>query len=346
MLAGVFEGPGQFVTRTLPVPDCPEGGLRLAVAACAVCGTDVKIVNHGHPLVAPPQVLGHEVVGIVEASRCGVPVGARVTVAPAVGCGACRACRAGRPNRCPGLRTIGYQWAGAFAEYLAVPAEAVAQGSICDVPATVDDLSAALAEPLACCLNGQELLGVGDGDRVVVVGLGPIGCLHARLARARGAARVLLVDSRRERGEQARRLQLGEVLDTAARPVGDAIREATDGEGADVVVLAAPVAGLQVEALGWLARGGRLSWFAGLPSGSPEIALASNRVHYEELLIVGAHGSTPAQNRQALALIADGRVPVADLVTASLPLAEAPAAIAVMARSEGLKSVVTVNAAA
>ncbi len=334
----MFEGPGRFVVRQVAEAGCPSGGALVRVHCCAVCGTDVRIVRHGHHKVRPPQILGHEVVGTVVAGDCAVAVGARVTIAPAVGCGACRWCRAGQPNRCPGLETIGYYYPGAFAPLLPVPAEAVRQGSVCAVPDGLEDLAACLAEPLACCLNGQELVGLGPGDRVVIVGLGPIGWLHARLATARGAAQVLLVERRPDRREAGRRAGLGQVIE--ADDPREAIWSATDGAGCDVAMVAAPSAEAQVQALGWLARGGRLSWFGGLPPETPPLAVPSNQVHYEELLIVGAHGSTPAQNRQALELLRSGVVRVDDLITGRYGLDQAPAAVAAMAEGRTLKSVV------
>lgn len=338
MLAGVFEGPGEFHVREVPEPACPPGGALLAVDACAVCGTDVRIARFGHHKVAAPQILGHEVVGRV-IDGVGLPLGSRAMVAPAIGCGDCRWCRAGRPNRCPELKTVGYYYPGAFAPLLAVPAEAIAQGSLIVVPDHLPDTVACLTEPLACCLNGQSLAGVGEGDRVVIVGAGPIGCLHAMLAKARGAAQVLVVEARDDRRETALALRLGEVIDPAAGEVRSAILERT-GEGADVVLLAAPVPALQNEALDWLATGGRLSWFAGLPPDTGPVPVATNAVHYRELTIVGSHGSTPAQNRAALGLLASGQLRVEALVTGQFPLAEADRAVATMAAGEGLKQVV------
>jgi L-iditol 2-dehydrogenase len=300
-----------------------------------VCGTDVRIAAHGHAKVAPPQVLGHEVVGTIVESRCTqAQVGARVTVAPAVGCGECRWCRAERPNRCAGLRTIGYEFPGAFAPLLAVPPAAVRQGSLCPVPEGLGGEVACLAEPLACCLNGQELVGLGAGDRVVIVGAGPIGCLHARLAAARGAAQVVVVEHNPARRDQAQRLALGTVVADGAEVVA-----LTDG-GADVAIAAAGSAAVQAEMLAWLARGGRASFFAGLPPHEALVLIPTNRIHYDELTVVGAHGSSPRQNRQALELLAGGTLRADDLVTGRYRLAEVQEAFAAMASAAGLKSVV------
>lgn len=343
VLAAVFEGPGRVVVQDVPPPSCPSGGLLLAVHACAVCGSDVRIAAHGNPHIQPPQILGHEVVGTVaESDTAAVPVGGRVVIAPAIGCGRCRWCRAGRPNRCPDLRTIGYEFAGGFAEQLAVPAAAVAQGSVIPAPDDLPDQVACLTEPLACCLNGQEQVSVGEGDRVVIVGAGPIGVLHARLAAARGASAVVMVEQQAARRAQAERLGLGLVL-PADDDLESRLAEATDG-GADVVIVAAPAATAQARSLAWLGRGGRLCLFGGLPPEHPPVPLETNRIHYGELLVTGCHGSSPRQNVAAMELLRSGAVPAADLVTAVFELADACLALAAAARGEGLKTVVCVRA--
>lgn len=337
MIAAVFRGPGRLDVETVPEPSCPAGGLLLGISACAVCGSDVRIVAAGHHRISPPQVLGHELVGTIIASDAAdQPVGGRVTVAPAIGCGECRHCRAGRTNRCPALRTIGYQFAGAFAERMAVPAEAVAQGHVLALPDDLPDELAALTEPLACCLNGQELVGLAADEMVVTVGCGPIGLMHALLARAAGA-RVLLVEQRPERLARAVAMGLGEAVEPAD------IRARTDG-GADVVIVAAPSAAAQAACLEWLAPGGRASYFGGLPPGAPAVALETNEIHYRELTVVGAHGSTAAQNRAALALISGVlRSDAAQLITHRFALAQAAEAIEAARSGAGLKGVVQVG---
>lgn len=342
MRAAVYRGPGQFAVEDMPAPGCPAGGLLLEVAACSVCGTDARIVAHGHHAVNPPQILGHELVGRVrEADAPGFAPGSRVTVAPAVGCGACRFCRAGNTNRCPSLRTIGYQFQGAFAEVLPVPAEAVAQGHVTAVPDHLPDAVAALCEPLACCLNGQSLVRLSAGEVAVIVGCGPIGLLHALLARQAGAS-VLLLEARHERRERAAALGVGELLEPAG-DVAAQIRARTDGVGADVVIVAAPSAAAQSASLAWLAPGGRVSLFGGLPPGDSAVTFDANRIHYPEVAVVGAHASTAAHNRAALALLAGPLgAAAARLVTACYPLERAAEAVAQAARGAGLKALVRI----
>ncbi|MBI5830706.1 MAG: alcohol dehydrogenase catalytic domain-containing protein [Armatimonadetes bacterium] len=336
MRAAVYTGPEQLAVLDVATPACPAGGALLAVEACAVCGTDARIYRSGNRGITPPRIIGHEVVGrIIATDTAAAAVGQRVTVAPAVGCGACRQCAAGRPNRCADLRTIGYQWDGAFAEVLAIPAEAVRQGSLCPVPDALPAEQACLAEPLACCLNGQELVASGPGDRVVIAGAGPIGSLHARLAWSRGASQVILIETSAERRAQAERLGLGTVV---ADDSG--VRDLTEG-GADVAIVAASVPALYGAAPRWLAKGGRLSLFAGLPPSETLTPLPANQIHYDEITVVGAHGSSPAHNRTALALIVDGRLSVADLVTSIFPLEACVEAIRTTLAGQGVKNVVS-----
>jgi L-iditol 2-dehydrogenase len=197
---------------------------------------------------------------------------------------------------------------------------------------------ASVAEPLACVLNGQTLARVGPGDDVVVIGSGPIGCLHVRLARARGAARVFLADLNPERLA----LAASRVRPDATVPAADvdpvsAVRALTDGRGADVVIVAAASGPAQEQALRMAASQGRISLFGGLPKDNPIIALDANLVHYQELTVVGASGSTPAQNATALGLIASGEVPVADLITHRLPLTDTLDAFDLVSRGAAIK---------
>jgi len=335
-----------YAPRDIRVEDAPEpaagpGGLLLRVRNCSVCGTDAKIWRSGHPNLSPPRVLGHEVAGeVVEAGEGadGWSAGDRVQVIAAIPDGICHECRRGWMTVCPNTERIGYQHDGGFAELMRVPAGVLAVDGVNRIPDGLSFAEASLAEPLSCVINGQELARVGEGQTVVVVGAGPIGCLHVRLARARGAARVLLVE------RSARRLALAAALvapDEAVEADGTdtaaAVRELTGGRGADVVVVAAGSGEAQEDALRMAAPRGTVSFFGGLPKDRPTITCDANIVHYREVGIVGANGSTPAHNRQALDLIASGAVPVADLITHRLPLEDTVEGIHTATGGEAIK---------
>jgi L-iditol 2-dehydrogenase len=239
---------------------------------------------------------------------------------------------------CPNQVSMGYHFDGGFAEFMVVPHNVLDVDGLNRIPDGVSYAEASVAEPLACVLNGQHLARVGDGDDVVVIGSGPIGCLHVRLARARGAARVFLVDLNRERLDLAANLVRPDAAICGAETdVVDAVMKLTEGRGADVVITAAASGAAQEQALQMTARQGRISFFGGLPKDKPVVSVDSNVVHYRELTIVGANGSSPAHNKEALQLIASGAVPVADLITHRLPLADALDAFGIVARGEAIK---------
>jgi L-iditol 2-dehydrogenase len=341
-----FYAPGDIRVEDAPEPSAGPGELVIRVRNCSVCGTDAKIWHAGHPDLRPPRVLGHEVAGeVVEVGEGadGWAVGDRVQVIAAIPDGTCHECRHGWPAVCPNQERIGYQHDGGFAELMRVPARVLAVDGVNRIPERLSFAEASVAEPLSCVINGQEQARVGVGQTVVVVGAGPIGCLHVRLARARGAARVLLVELSRPRLELAAGLVapdeaiVAEAADTVA-----AVRELTGGRGADVIIVAAGSGRAQEDALRMAARRGMVSLFGGLPKDRPTITFDSNIVHYREVGVVGANGSTPAHNQQALALIASGAVPVADLITHRLPLEAAVEGIHTVTRGEAIK--VTVEA--
>ncbi|MFI7149305.1 zinc-dependent dehydrogenase [Nonomuraea sp. NPDC050022] len=324
-----FHAPGDIRVEDAPEPVAGPGELKIRVRNCSTCGTDAKIFKHGHHHIRPPRVMGHEIAGEV------VGTGERVQVIAAIPCGTCEECRRGRLTVCPNQESMGYHYDGGFAEYMVIPAKVRAVDGVNVIPSGVGFAEASVAEPLACVLNGQSLARVGPGDDVVVMGAGPIGCLHVRLARARGAARVFLVDVNADRLAMAAELVRPDaVVDTDAV---DQVLKLTGGRGADVVITAAASGAAQEQALRMAARQARISFFGGLPKDAPIIALDSNLVHYRELTIVGANGSSPAHNAEALGLIAEGLVPVADLITHRLPLSRVLDGIDLVSRGAAIK---------
>jgi len=336
-----FYAPGDIRLEDAAEPRVAAGEVKIRVRNCSTCGTDVKIFRSGHPNMTPPQVMGHEIAGEITDVGDGVDgwaAGDRVQVIAAIPDGTCDDCLAGRQTVCPNQLSMGYQFPGGFAEYMIVPAAVLRVDGLNRIPDGVGFAEASLAEPLACVLNGQQLARVGEGDTVVIVGSGPIGCLHVRLARARGAARIILVDLNAARLAQAAALVHPDltIVSSETDPV-EAVLAATGGRGADVVITAAASGTAQEQGLRMLARRGRLSLFGGLAKDAPNITVDANLVHYRELTIVGVNGSSPEHNRQALQLIASGAVPVADLITHRLPLDRVLDAIDIVARGEAIK---------
>jgi L-iditol 2-dehydrogenase len=335
--------PGDLRLEEAAVPNPGAGELTIRVRACATCGTDAKIFQHGHHHISLPRVLGHEIAGEIAEVGTGVEGwthGDRVQVIAAIPCGACYYCRRGQETVCGDLESMGYQYDGAFAEYMLVPRRVLARDGVNPIPEHVPFDAAALTEPLACVLNGQEIIEVGQHDTVVILGAGPIGCLHVRLARARGASMVILADINQRRLDLAAPAQPDVMINSGNDDPVDAVRKLTDGRGADVVITATGAGQAQEQALEMAAPRGRISLFGGLPRDNSVIRFDSNLVHYRELFVMGAYGSAPHHNREALALIASGEVPVEDFITHRLPLSGVHQAIDTVTSGEGLKVVI------
>lgn len=341
MKGAVFYAPGDVRLEEVPEPTAGPGEVKLRIRNCSTCGTDVKIFKNGHQNMDPPQIMGHEIAGEIVEIGSGVEgweIGDRVQVIAAVPCGRCDECRRGRMTVCPNQTSMGYQYPGGFAEFMVVPKNVLDVDGLNRIPDNLSFAEASVAEPFACVINGQELARVGDGDDVIVVGSGPIGCLHVRLARSRGARRVFLADLNRERLDQAAAMVKPDAtICSGEEDIVEAVLNLTDGRGVDVAITAAAAGVTQEQALKYTARQGRISFFGGLPKDNPIIACDSNLVHYRELTIVGANGSSPAHNKQALELIASGAVPVDDLITHRLPLDQVLDALQIVANGEAIK---------
>ncbi len=343
MIAAVLQEVGTLEVREVPVPSCPEDSILIRIAACAVCGTDVKVYRHGHRLIRPPRITGHELAGeIVAVGRkvSGWSVGERVAVAPAIPCGECPFCRRGVQAMCDNLTAIGYAYDGGFAEYMAVPPVAFRNGCVNRFGAAVSDEEACLAEPLACCINAQELAWVGLGHRVVVIGAGPVGCMNVQLARARGASRTILVDISPKRLELSRVAGADVHVDASTEDVVERVMQETQGAGADAVIVACSSGKAQEQALSMVAKRGVVDFFGGLPKDNPYIKFDSNLLHYREFYVIGNHGSTPRQNALALGLIAAKQISVRELITHRFTVSEILEAIGTTERAEGLKVLV------
>lgn len=338
-----YHAPGDVRIEDVPEPVCGPDQIKIRVRNCSTCGTDVKIRANGHVNITRVTIMGHEIAGEVVEVGAEAPrdftVGERVQVIAAVPCGDCYECDKGWMEVCQNQTSMGYQYDGGFAEYMIVPKAVLAVDGVNRIPDGVGFDEASAAEPLACAINAQEQLGIEKGDFTVVFGAGPIGCMHIRVARGLyEVGTVVLVDINAERlALSAAAVQPDIVIDSSKVDVVQEIMRLTEGRGADVIITATPANVTQEQAVAMAARNGRISFFGGLPKTNPTITLDSNLVHYRQLHIHGANGSSPEQHRQALSYIADGRIPVADLITEHLPLEKAAEALDIVAAGKAIK---------
>jgi L-iditol 2-dehydrogenase len=338
-----FHAPGDVRLEDVPEPDCGPREVKIRVRNCSTCGTDVKIRNNGHVNITRVTTMGHEIAGeVVEVgaeAQGGFQVGDRVQCIAAVPCGECHECRKGWMEVCQNQTSVGYQYDGGFAEFMIVPEQVLKVDGLNRIPDNVGFDEASAAEPFACAINAQEQLGIEEGDFTVVFGAGPIGCMHIRIARGvHKVGQVWLVDVNAERLKMsADAVQPDGTIDASTEDVVARVMELTDGRGADVIITATPANITQEQAISMAARQGRISFFGGLPKNDPFIKCDSNLVHYRQLHVHGANGSSPDHNKRALEYISTGQVPVKDLITRRVPLEDALSAFDIVAKGEAIK---------
>ncbi|HET6440109.1 MAG TPA: alcohol dehydrogenase catalytic domain-containing protein [Anaeromyxobacter sp.] len=309
MRAAVFEGPGRLLVREVDLASCGPRDVVARVHACGICGSDIRNFRTGLKAEVGAQVMGHELTAVVTEVGAAVErfrVGDRIAVAPDVCCGECFYCRRGLVNLCLHHRMVGTHWPGGFAEYLHLPEVVLSHGMVHHVPAELSLDDAALSEPASSVIAAQENAGVGLGDTVLVIGDGPIGCLHLEVARARGAARVILAGLARV--HEAERFAPDLLVDAGKTDTVEAVRTATGGLGADVAIVATPVAQTQAQAVRAVRKRGKVVLFGGLPKQAPETTLDSNLIHYGEIVVMGAFSYPAHVHQKALATIAAGRI--------------------------------------
>ncbi|MEI6101688.1 MAG: alcohol dehydrogenase catalytic domain-containing protein [Eubacteriales bacterium] len=343
MKAMVLEGYNKMAVYEVKKPTITDDEALVRVRACAVCGSDIRIFHSGNSRVSYPAIVGHEVSGeVVEVGKnvTKVKVGDRIAIGGDVPCGECVFCEAGIGNNCQINYAVGYQFQGGFAEYMPLNRLTLTYGPVHKIPDNMSFEEGALAEPLACILNGLELLNVRMGDVVTIVGAGPIGCIMANVVKKMGAI-VILVEYNKERLDYAKKVVNADVFvcsseeDMTAR-----VLKETKGLGADVVVTACPSPEVQQESLKMAKNRARICFFGGLSKDRENVVLNTNIIHYKELIITGAHGAMPVHHQKAIDLIASGTIDVKPFITETFSLDDVALAFAKAESKEGMRVVV------
>jgi L-iditol 2-dehydrogenase len=343
MRAVVYHAPGDIRKEQVPTPSCGKGEILVKIDACAVCGTDLKAFVSGNVRILAPKVMGHEFTGIIETTdkriKTGFRKGDRVVMATSISCGECYYCRKEQNNLCTDIRPMGFSYEGGMAECVVIPERAIKNGHLIKVTGEIRPEFAALAEPLSCTVNSMENCGVKKGDSVVVVGAGPMGIMNGCMAREFGAKRVIMAEVNKDRLKQCDLFGFNKLVDPGNEDLVRIVKDQTGGLGADVVVVAAPVALPQEQALSLVRKRGTVCLFASLPAGKSLLSFDSRLIHYGELRIVGTSDSTPAQVKKAVKLISEGSIPVKKLVTHVLDLFDFEKAFELMKSGESLRVV-------
>jgi len=336
MTAAVLYGSEDLRIEKIDVPALAADEVLLRVRLALTDGTDLKVWKRGYhaKMIQPPAVFGHELVGEIVAVGKRVDsrwrIGMRVVAANSAPCLRCYHCRRGQENLCDDLLFNN----GAYAEYMRIPGRIVVENML-EVPHSVDDQSAALAEPLACVLRGIHEMEVRTGDTTAVIGCGPIGLKFVRMLSRRGV-RVIALARRAAPLDVARRLgAVAAVNVTETSDVVAAVKTLTEDErGPDSVVEAAGNPATWQQALAMVRRGGVVNFFSGLPSGT-RMEIEPAAIHYSEIKLISPFHHTPRFFREALEAIRRGDISAHDFVSEEIRLTDLPRAFERMKSRSG-----------
>ncbi len=306
-----------------PRPEPGADEVLIRVRSCGICGSDVHGYDGASGRRIPPVIMGHEAAGEIEAvgpAVAGWKPGQRVTFDSTVYCGRCAYCRRGDIHLCNQRRVLGvsceeYRRHGAMAQWVAVPERIVYR-----LPDELGFVEAALVEPVAIAFHAANRTPRQLGDTAVVVGAGMIGLLAIQALRLAGCGRVFAVDIEEGKLELARQLGAEEGFNPQRMDAAAAIRERTEGEGADVALEAVGAAASLQTAIGALRKGGALTMVGNI---APRVELPLQQIVTRELTLLGSCASR-GDYAASIAAIASGRIQVQPLISARAPLAEGP----------------------
>jgi len=346
MRAGVYREKGIVRVEEVPVPEVTDGEVLIKVAACGICGTDIKKIYHAY--VAPPQILGHELAGTVVAVGRGVTkwkLGDRVMSFHHIPCGKCFYCERRLFSQCKQYKTTGLTAGftpngGGFAEYVkAMPW--VAERGIVGLPDKVSFEEATFIEPINTIVKAIQKARVSAGETVLVIGCGPIGLQLLMVANLEGAK---LYTSDPMAVRRAKSLTLGalESFDPSSGKLVEEVKARTDGRGADAVLVAVAHPSVVVDALAAARPGGRVLLFA---ANDPvtRIEFPASAVGIDEKEILGSYSAAVDIQQVAADLVLNKKLPIMEIVTHRFPLARIQEGLdlAVKPTAESLKILVT-----
>jgi L-iditol 2-dehydrogenase len=325
MLAAIYYGRNDMRLETVAVPRIGPGELLVRVHTCGICGTDLKKISTGSH--SAPRIFGHEMAGVVVARGAGVTrfqEGDRVMVYHHIPCGACYYCQRKVFSQCPTYKRVGTTAGvgepsgGGFSEYIRVMDWIVERGVIA-IPDGVSFEQASHMEPVNTVFKGIETLRVERGETVLVIGQGPIGLLLGVVAQ-RAGANVITSDLFPQRLTIGRRYGLTQSIDASQEDVVGAVRERTEGRGADAVILAVGGSSLIKPAIDAARFGGRVLLFAQTVRG--EVVIDPASVCVDEKMLLGSYSASVELNEEVAEFVFSGGLDLAGLYSHRFPLAQ------------------------
>ncbi|MCL5237902.1 MAG: alcohol dehydrogenase catalytic domain-containing protein [Nitrospirae bacterium] len=332
MLASYLIKPGMVELREVAAPEPSREEVLVKIKAALTCGTDLKAFLRGHPMIPMPGVFGHEFSGIVADTGRGVKkfkAGDSVMAVHSAPCLKCRYCKKKLFNLCENIMST--KVLGAFAEYILLPAHIVKQ-NLFRKPEHLGFEEAALLEPLSCVVHGMHGLNIKQGDKVSIIGTGPIGLLHLLLAKLKGAE-TMITGLELERLNLAKKL--GADMIVHASELATAVGEFTNGLGVDFVFECTGQLDVWETAVNYVRRGGAVILFGGVRKDTI-VTYDTYRLHYDELTLKGVFHFAPQDVKTAYGLL-NGPLNLSPLISGGYPLKELPVALERLSKGEGIK---------
>ncbi len=340
MLAAVYYNNKDVRVQEVPKPEIEDDEILMKVMASGICGSDV---TEWYRVPKAPRILGHEATGVIEkvGSRVsGCKVGDRVFVSHHVPCNKCRYCLRGHHTACRTLHTTNY-YPGGFAQYIRVPRINVETG-VYKLPSEMSFEDGTFIEPLACVVRGQRLAEIHKNDVLLVIGSGVSGILHVQLAKRKGLKRVVVADINKYRLELAEKFGADCTINAQGN-LTHKLKENNDGRLADKVVVCTGATQAALTALDCVDKGGIILFFA-VPDPSVNVPVPINKFWRNEISLKTSYGAAPNDLVESLAILAEGKLNVRDMITHRLSLRQAAEGFRLMAEAgESLKVVLEPN---
>ena len=318
MKASVCYKKNDLRTEDLPTPEISDNEVLIKMLACGLCGTDIQKIRGDS--VTKPTVLGHEVVGQIVKKGKNInnyELGDRVITAIHVPCFTCHYCNKGHYTICEQFRTNNID-PGGFAEFIRIP-ELHLKHLTHKVSDNVTDEEATLIEPIACCLHGLKQADIRPDDSVLIMGAGTIGILHAQLAKIKGANKVIVSDMSEYKLQKALKVGCDYAINITEKDIISEVNQITNGQGVDVIVIAAGVSSLVSDAVNMVRRAGRIIVFSGFDKNKL-VTLDASRFFKDEISIIGTYSVTPYEFPEALDLLEKRKLNTDEIITHVFPL--------------------------
>lgn len=332
MKASVCYKQNDLRTEDLPIPEISDNEVLIKMLACGLCGTDIQKIRGD--TVNKPTVLGHEVVGEIVKKGKNVSkfeIGDRVITAIHVPCFTCHYCNKGHYTICEQFRTNNID-PGGFAEFIRIP-ELHLNHLTHKVSNNVTDEEATLIEPIACCLHGLKQADIRPNDSVLIMGAGTIGILHAQLAKIKGANKVIVSDMSKFKLQKALNVGCDYAINIKEKNIIDEVNKITDGQGVDVIVIAAGVSSLVADAVNMVRRAGKIIVFSGFDKNKL-VTIDVSRFFKDEISIIGTYSVTPYEFPEALDLLEKRKLNTKEMITHVYPLNKLSEAIDISTNPE------------